>query len=181
MSTKTIGVPSDGLKGVKQNWKAGSVSGFSIVLSKYTDKGKIEIRDIQVTQGADSAQQDTVMTVFLVSDLGFAIPNFTLKPEILWTKFFEHTWGKDIDFRNHPDFSKKYYLRAENENEVRGFFSDRLISFLETHPDVHIESQRAKLLIYNRWETLSSEDIQSVLIFVEAFVKVLARIEPQPA
>jgi len=151
------------------------------ILSKYTDNGKIEISDIQVTEGAGSAQQDTVMTVFLISDLEFAIPNFALEPERLWTKFFEHTWGKDIDFRNYPDFSKKYYLRAENENEVRGFFSDRLISFLETHPDVHIESQRGKLLIYDKRETSSSEDIQSVLIIVEAFVQVFARIEPQPA
>ena len=121
------------------------------------------------------------MTVFLISDLEFAIPNFALEPERLWTKFFEHTWGKDIDFRNHPDFSKKYYLRADNENEVRGFFRDRLIGFLETHPDVHIESQRGKLLIYDKRETLSSEEIQSVLIFVEGFVQLLARIEPQPA
>ena len=64
------------------------------------DYGKIEISDIQVTEGAGSARQDSVMTVFLISDLEVAIPNFALEPERLWTKFFEHTWGKDIDFRN---------------------------------------------------------------------------------
>jgi hypothetical protein len=37
--------------------------------------------------------------------------------------------GKDIDFRNHPDFSKKYYLRADNEIEVRGFSGIVLIGF----------------------------------------------------
>ena len=151
------------------------------ILSKYTDYAKIEISDIQVTHGAGSAQQDTVMTVFLISDLEFTIPNFALEPERLWTKFFEHTWGKDIDFPNHSDFSKKYYLRAGNENEVRGFFRDSLIAFLETQPDVHIESQRGKLLIYDKREKLSSEEIQSVLIFVEGFVRQLAKIEPQPA
>ena len=144
------------------------------------DYGKIEISDVQVTEGAGSARQDSVMTVFLVSDLGFAIPNFALEPERLWTKFFEHTWGKDIDFRNHPDFSKKYYLRADNEIEVRGFFRDSLIGFLEKQPDVHIESQRGKLLIYDKREKLSSEEIQSVLIFLEGFVQELAKIEPQP-
>jgi hypothetical protein len=151
------------------------------ILSKYTDYGKIEISDIQVTDGAGSARQDSVMTVFLISDLEFAIPNFALEPERLLTKFFEHTWGKDIDFRNHPDFSKKYYLRADNENEVRGFFTARLIAFLETQADVHIESQRGKLLIYDKREKLSSEEIQSVLFFVEGFVHQLSKIEPQPA
>ncbi len=32
MSTKIIGVPSDGLEGLKQNWKADSISGFLIFL-----------------------------------------------------------------------------------------------------------------------------------------------------
>jgi MFS superfamily sulfate permease-like transporter len=32
MSTKIIGVPSDGLDGLKQNWKTDSVSGFIIFL-----------------------------------------------------------------------------------------------------------------------------------------------------
>ena len=32
MSTKIIEVPSDGLEGLKQNWKADSVSGFLIFL-----------------------------------------------------------------------------------------------------------------------------------------------------
>ena len=32
MSTKIIGVPSDGLEGIKQNWKKGSASGFLIFL-----------------------------------------------------------------------------------------------------------------------------------------------------
>ena len=32
MSTKIIGVPSDGIQGLKQNWKADSVSGFLIFL-----------------------------------------------------------------------------------------------------------------------------------------------------
>ena len=151
------------------------------ILSKYTDYGKVEISDIQVTEGAGSARQDSVMTVFLISDLEFPVPNFALEPERLWTKFFEHTWGKDIDFRNHPDFSKKYYLRADNEIDVRGFFREGLIGFLEKQPDVHIESQRGKLLIYDKREKLSSEEIQSVLLFVEGFVQQLTKIEPQPA
>jgi hypothetical protein len=64
---------------------------------------------------------------------------------------------------------------------VRGFFREGLIGFLEKQPDVHIESQRGKLLIYDKREKLSSEEIQSVLLFVEGFVQQLTKIEPQPA
>ncbi len=151
------------------------------ILSQYTDYGKIEISDIQVIHGAGTAQQDSIMTVFHVSDLHFSIPNFALEPERLWTKFFEHTFGKDIDFRDHPDFSKKYYLRADDENTVRGFFRGNIIAFLESKPDMHIESQRGKLLIYDKREKLSIEEIQTVLMFINGFVDELARIEPQLA
>jgi hypothetical protein len=40
------------------------------ILSKYMDYGKLKSVMIQVTEGAGSARQDSVMTVFLVSDLG---------------------------------------------------------------------------------------------------------------
>ena len=65
------------------------------IFSKYTDKGKTEISDIQVTQGGGSAQQDTVMTVFFISDLEFAIPNFALEPESCGPNFLS-THGEKI-------------------------------------------------------------------------------------
>jgi MFS superfamily sulfate permease-like transporter len=149
------------------------------MLSKYTDYGKVEISDIHLTEGAGSAEHNTVMTVFLVSDLHLSIPNFALEPERLWTKIFEHIFGSDIDFNDHPEFSKRYYLRAEDEEAGRGFFRENIIGFLAEQTDMHIEAQRGKLLIYNKRETLSAEEIQVALMFVESFVQELTRTQPQ--
>ena len=150
------------------------------ILSKYTDYGKIDISDITVSEGAGMAQSDTIFTVIHVSDLDTQIPSFSLEPEKLWTKFSELAFGKDIDFKDHPDFSSKYYLRAEDEAHVRRFFNDSVIGFLETHSLAHVESQRSKLLIYEKRETLSPAEIVDVLAFVEGFVNVLNKIEAQP-
>lgn len=151
------------------------------ILSKYTEYGKIEIADISVTEGAGAAQQDSFVTVILVSDLDITIPNFALEPERLWTKFFETGFGKDIDFHSYEEFSKKYYLRADDEHEIRNFLRGNVISYLETHSDVHIESQRNKLLVYQKRERLSSEEIQELVMFVEGFVMTLTGIETQTA
>lgn len=149
------------------------------ILSRYTDYGKVEISDVQLVHGAGSAQQDCMMTVFVVSDLDITIPAFALEPERLWTKLFEHSFGRDIDFPQHPDFSKKYYLRADHDQAVRRFFREHLITFLEMHQDIHIESRRGKLLIYDKHSKLSSEEIQSVLLFIKGFMDKLERV-PQP-
>ena len=150
------------------------------ILSKYTDFGKIEISDITVSQGAGMAQTDTVLTVIHVSDLDTHIPNFSLEPEKLWTKFSELAFGKDIDFKDHPAFSSHYYLRAEDEDNVRRFFHDNLIGFLETHELAHVESQRNKLLIYERRETLSPTEVVDILSFVDGFINAFNKVEAQP-
>ena len=150
------------------------------ILSKYTDFGKIEISDITVSQGAGIAQDDTVLTVIHISDLDIHIPNFSLEPEKLWTKFSELTFGKDIDFKDHPAFSSKYYLRADDELSVRRLFNDSLTGFLETHALAHVESQRSKLLIYEKRDTLSPSEIFNVLTFVDGFVSAINNVEAQP-
>ena len=57
------------------------------------------------------------MTIIHLSDLDFAIPDFALEPERMWTKFSELTFGKDIDFKDHERFSRMYYLRSDDETE----------------------------------------------------------------
>lgn len=149
------------------------------VLSSYTDFAKIEISDITVSEGARMAQQDTHITVLQASELDFLIPDFALEPEHMWTRISEFTFGKDIDFTSHPEFSRRFYLRGEDENAVREFFSERCISFLEKHDHIHIESHKNKLLIYKKKELLDAEEVQELLDFVTGFIQMMIRQEEQ--
>jgi MFS superfamily sulfate permease-like transporter len=141
------------------------------ILSKYTDYGKIEITDMTLTEGARMAQEDTKVTVLHVSDLDQVIPDFALEPEQLWTKISEMSVGKDIDFKDHPAFSKQYYLRGPNENAIREFFTESLIAYLETHDNIHVESHRNKLLVYKRKDQLDIAEIRALILFMEGFIK----------
>lgn len=151
------------------------------VLSNYTDFGRIEISDITLTEGVRMDQEDTKVTVILLSEMAFTVPDFSLEPEHLWTKLSELSFGKDIDFQNHPIFSKKYYLRGEDESALREFFNERCISFFESHGNIHMESHRNKLLIYKKKETLEASEIEEVLLFVAAFIKMINKRETQAA
>ncbi len=151
------------------------------ILCTYADFGKAEVSDITLSQGAGIVREDTHLTVVHISELDNTIPNFALEPEGLWTKFSEVAFGKDIDFKSHPDFSKKYYLRGDDEAGLYEFFNENLISFLENHPSMHVESQRNKLLLYQKHSKLSVAEIQWLLVFVEEFVHTISKKESQPA
>lgn len=141
------------------------------ILTQYTDYGKVEISDITLSEGVRQEQNDLHMTVVHISDLDLIIPEFALEPEGLWTKFSELTFGKDIDFKKHPEFSAGYYLRGEDEAAIRGFFNEGLIQYLETHEQIHVESHRSKLLVYKKHDQLTTPEIQDVLGFIAGFVK----------
>jgi MFS superfamily sulfate permease-like transporter len=151
------------------------------LLSKYTESGKIEIADIIVSEGGRSTQEETTVTAIIVSDLEISIPNFALEPERLWNKLSALAFGQDIDFNGHPAFSEKYYLRGDNEADIRIFFHDGLLAYLELYPGIHVESHRNKLLVYGKRDKLSPSEIKSVLQFMEGFMSAMIKVEAQSA
>ena len=149
------------------------------ILSQYTDLGKIEVSDITLTEGARQAQQDTEITVVQISETSLNIPDFALEPEGLWSRFSELVNGNDIDFATFPEFSKKYYLRGQQEDQVRNFFKEDVIQFLETQEAIHIECHKNKMLFYTKRELLSPAEIKKVIGFVESFMNVITEKQSQ--
>jgi MFS superfamily sulfate permease-like transporter len=150
------------------------------ILTRYTQYGKLDISDIILTIGARHGT-DTHITIAHVSDVDFVAPDFALEPEQMWTKLSELSFGQDIDFDNHPQFSRKYYLRGDDEKAVRGFFTEDVIKFLESHDGVHIEAHKNKLLVYLKRDQADAAEIRKMISFVEEFVAAVSRLEKQLA
>lgn len=147
------------------------------MLSKYTDHARIDVSDITLTEGAMQDRQDTCITVVHVSESEVIIPDFALEPERLWSKLFEGIAGKDIDFPSHPEFSKKYYLRSQQESNVRDFFTEPLIHFLENREELHIECHRNRLLFYKKRDLLEPSEILYVVKFAEDFLQLILKTD----
>lgn len=143
------------------------------VLSRYTDLAKVEVSDMTLTEGARQAKSDTHITVAHISEAEVPIPDFALEPEGLWSKFSELVGGKDIDFADHPDFSKKYYLRGPNETAVRDFFTEDIIRFFEMHGEVHVECHRHRLLVYTKRDLLELPEIEALEKFSEDLLQAI--------
>jgi hypothetical protein len=145
------------------------------LMEKYSENAKIEVSDITVTEILLSATEDTHITVVHLSDTDMPIPEFALEPESLHTKLSEVSGGKDIDFNEHPEFSKMYYLRGDDEQVVRNFFSGPVIQFLESHEEMHIECHKHRLLIFKQRDLMTSSEIEAAVKFSEAFVETAAK------
>jgi MFS superfamily sulfate permease-like transporter len=150
------------------------------LLSKYADIGKVEVADMTLVQGAGQVGSETRVTVVHISETDLPIPDFALEPESFGTKFTELTGGKDIDFAEFPEFSRKYYLRGENETAIRSFFSEPVMRFLENREEIHIECHKHRLLIYKKLDLLDPHEIEFLEKYAEDFVNLLAqRLEQQ--
>lgn len=151
------------------------------ILIKYAEKTKLEVSDISLQEGARQTQNEIQITIVQASETTRLIPDFALEPEGLWSKLFEGIAGRDIDFDNHPKFSKKYYLRGTDEASVRIFFTEPLLQFLENREEMHIECHRSRLIFYKKRELLDTSEILYTAKFAEEFVALIHQQQEQLA
>ncbi|MCI5106353.1 MAG: hypothetical protein MRY76_06555 [Pseudomonadales bacterium] len=84
---------------------------------------------------------------FTSSDLD--LPCFSLhEAEELQQIFVSALGYKDINFDNHPDFSRKYLLNCDNEFAINQLFSDKLVAYLEQLTGISIEGAGNQLIVY---------------------------------
>jgi len=128
-----------------------------------------EIADIVFDEGALLALEVYQTTVQVVR-LSSSIPKFVIDKEGLFDKVFDRvkviTGAKgDIDFKKYADFSNKFKLRGENEAEIRAFFTDDLIHFLEKNEIHHIESNGEALMIFKYIHVARTDEVKNMLDF----------------
>jgi hypothetical protein len=150
------------------------------LLGKYAEVGKLESSDITLQEGVRQSQNEIHITIVQVSETDILVPDFALEPEGLWSKLFEGVSGKDIDFINHPVFSKKYYLRGANEIQVRDFFSESIVQFLENREEMHIECHRNRMIFFKKRALLEPAEILYVSKFAEEFISLIHQKEAIP-
>ena len=114
-------------------------------------KGKeasIFIFDYQYQRGSGKNRRNHYQTVVLLESKTLALPRFFLIPENLFHKI-GHLFGyRDINFPEHPQFSRQYLLRGDWEEKIRQLFNYHLISFYEFQQGVSTEGINNLLAYY---------------------------------
>jgi hypothetical protein len=106
-------------------------------------------------------------TVICFRSPELSLPQFDLRPEVLFHKIGSALGYQDIDFESHQtgaEFSKKYLLRGTDEQMIRTLFTDKILTFFAAHPDeVYVEGSGDQLILYRKSRLIEPENISAFM------------------
>jgi len=137
-------------------------------------KDPCRLFDITFSEGEFIAKE-VVRSTMLFIKTPKTLPAFTLDREGLLERLYVLAGYKDIDIKNHADFSKRFYLRGENENAIRSLFNDELVRFFESNAYYHIESSKSGVLIFSKERVASIKEIKALFDFGIRLNKILSQ------
>ena len=110
----------------------------------------VALFDFCYATGSGKGRKTWTQTVLQLRFEGPGLPQFALRPETT----MEQWWGlssgvsEDINFPNHPEFSRTYLLNGKDTRAVRKLFTDAVLEGFEQRHGLSVEGNGNTLLIY---------------------------------
>jgi hypothetical protein len=109
---------------------------------------RVAVFDYHFTVGGGKSQTVYHQTVCAVCDRRLRLPVFDLKPESIWNKLGALFGYEDIDFEEHPEFSRKYFLSGVGEAAVRALFRPEVRDTLEKRDGLSLEGAGDRFICF---------------------------------
>lgn len=136
--------------------------------------GNFFFADILVKEGALLTQQEYSMTVFHLFEIkGVRIPDFSLEKEGILDMIKNFQGYKDINFEQNAEFSKNFYLTGADEDKVRAFFSEDLLTLFLSNPKVYVEAKNNSLMFHKEVDKMNVKDMRETIEFVDTLFAIL--------
>ncbi|WP_378186086.1 SulP family inorganic anion transporter [Aquimarina sp. W85] len=147
---------------------------INFIHNQLVDDNQIfKVFDIEYTEG-EFISQKQLRGTFLKINLEHTIPCFTLHKDDLFSFLYRFSGFKNITIKKHPDFSKRFFIMAEDKIEVEAFFNKALILFFESNPYYHIESNGSSLLVLKTERLASVKEVKALLDFGIRLQKIVS-------
>jgi len=149
------------------------VINYSINLLKDPQEA-FSIFDLFYSEGAFITKEDLKAT-FLLAKSPIALPVFVLDKEGIRTSIYQLAGLDDINFKQYPDFSKRFHLSGNDTKAIRKLFTPELLYFFESHPYFHVESNGNTLLVKGKDRLSSLQEVKLMLSFAEDLTELLKK------
>ncbi len=120
-------------------------------------------------------------TVVWLRRAGARLPEFAIRPGVeSWINrdlFEVFTGSTDINFESHPDFSRHYFLRGDDEEAIRKLFHKGVLEFFEQQRELIVECCGNKLLLYRDMVSVEPEHRRPL---IEDALQLLALLLRRP-
>ena len=151
------------------NW--GHSRRMKNVMTAVTEHATMTIFDYQFTTGGGNHARTHSHTLVAMEMTALQLPRFSIWPEE-WTDKIEAKLGfQDIDFDQHPEFSSKFVLQADDETAVRRYFENQLLDMFVVRPGVSVDAIPG-LFTYMKPRRSKPEEIRELMAEAYAFAKV---------
>jgi hypothetical protein len=134
-----------------------------------------EIFDYRYTTGGGKSSATWRQTAICFHLDGRPLPAFSLRPESVFDRIGAWFGAQDINFEDHPAFSKMYLLQGPDEQAIRDLFADPVLAFYEGRPGLNTEGGGSRLLFYRHNKQVEPTGLLS---FLEEGFEVLAAFRP---
>lgn len=95
-----------------------------------------KIFDYRYTIGYGKHSRTYNQTLAYAHTGDFGLPRFSLAAETFFHRLGEVFGFKDIDFKDYPAFSKRYLLKAKEEQTIRDLFTPEVLQFFQRQDKV---------------------------------------------
>lgn len=133
---------------------------------------EILLADIHYHEGEYAARRSKHSTMVKLK-LPQKIPQFVLNKENLLDRVAAMAGYQDINFSKHPDFSRRFNLKGEDEKAIYKFFDSQLLDFFENNVELHLESDGHSILIFEKERLCTIREIKLLVNFAYRLSQVL--------
>jgi MFS superfamily sulfate permease-like transporter len=122
--------------------------------------------DVEYYEGEFIAKEQ-VRTTMLYTELDHKLPSFSIHREGLLELFYHYAGFRDIKIPSEPEFSKKFYLKGEDIENIERLFTHKLAIFFIENPNFHVESNGNALLIFTKERLAGNSEIKRMKTFAK--------------
>ena len=122
----------------------------------------IRIFDYKYTKGSGDSSSTHKQTVFFIQSKKLNLPEFYLKPEYFLYRIGKYFGIKDIDFQEHPEFSKQYWLKGTDEARIRKEINEEVIHFFTIEKNWSLEGINYYMILYKKDTLLLPEEVKEL-------------------
>jgi hypothetical protein len=123
----------------------------------------VTLMDYKYTTGGGKDSHTWNQTVMVMDCEKLQLPRFILHPENIFDKIGSVFGRKDINFDTAHVFSKRYFLRGDDETAVRGLFNARVLGYFEQHTGLSMECDGLRLIYYRTSKRIVPDKLQAFL------------------
>jgi hypothetical protein len=135
----------------------------NLIEAARSDDLSITLLDYSYTTGAGRSSHTTQETVMRMQSPMLNLPEFVLYPESVLSKIAKAFGYADINFPEHPQFSKMFMLRGGDEAAIRQLFTRDVIELCEQHRGISLEAIGDRLLFFRAEKRIKAEQLEQFL------------------